>query len=121
MAQLRVLPNSQGELGSGNSTTKPVKEVQLVSNFPSYATPRISKTIQTLGKILKPHEVTDAAPVLSLGEGSTIYIIETWRNTGKPISDMSVKSLISQQDRSQTYNLPNAPKFSAGKVISKKR
>ena len=33
---------------------------------------------------------------------------------------MSVKSLISQQDRAQTDNLPNAPKFAAGKVISEK-
>ena len=59
-------------------------------------------------------------PLLSLGEGSAIDLIETWRNPGKPISDMSVKSLTSQQDRAQTYNLANAPKFEAGEVISKK-
>ena len=57
--------------------------------------------------------------MLSLGEGATIDLLKTWRNPGKPISDMSAKSLTSQQDRPQTYNLANAPRFAAGKAISK--
>ena len=70
MVQLRVLPNIQRRIGQRkNSTTKPVKEAQYVANFPSYKTPMIAKTILTLGKILNPHEVFDATPVLSLGGG----------------------------------------------------
>ena len=93
--------------------------MHLVANFPAYATPNIAKTILTLGKVLNPHELFEATPVLILGEGSTIDLLKTWGNPGKPISGMSAKSLTSQQDRAQIYNLPNAPRFAEGKVTPK--
>ena len=100
--------------------TKPVKEAQWVSNFSSYTTQRVTKTILTLCKILNPHEVFDVTPALSLGEGSTTDLIETWRNPGAPISDMSVKSLISQQDRAKHIIYQTLQSFRQEKSASKK-
>ena len=82
MAQLHVLPKSHRRINQQKkSTAEPVKVAQLVSNFSAYATPNIVKTILTLGKILNTNEVFNVAPVLSLGEGSTIDLL---KNLEKP-------------------------------------
>ena len=73
----------------------------MVSNLPTYTTPKVTKLKHTLGNILNPHEVDEIAPVVYLGRGSLIKDLQTWRKPGKPISDMSVKALTPQKDKSQ--------------------
>ena len=73
-----------------------------------------------MGEILNPHGIFEITPALSLGERSAIEFPRTWRNAVKPISDMSVKALTPQQDKAQTPNLENAPKFADGNHISTK-
>ena len=92
----------------------------MVSNFSSYTTPKITRTILTMGKILNPHGIFEITPLLSLGGVVAMEVLQTWRNRGKPISDMSVKALTPQQDKAQTPNLENAPKFADGNHISTK-
>ena len=70
MVQLHVLPHShQRILGKSKHPLKKTdKEAQLVSNFPSGATPKVAKLVQTLGNILNPHEVYEI-PTSSLSRG----------------------------------------------------
>ena len=122
MAQVRVLPHSQKRIlkNAKRPTKEAGKEVQLVSNFSSYTTQKVTRLIQTLGKILNPHEVYEFPPVVNLGEGSWIKDLQTRRQPGKLVSDMSTKSLSPQQDESRKYNLANTPKFEAAEHISLK-
>ena len=94
--------------------------MQLVSIFSSYTTPKVTRLIQTLGEILNPIEVYEFSPVVNLGEGSWIKDVQTRRQPGKLVSDMSAKALSPQQDKDQKYNLANTPKFEAGEHISLK-
>ena len=122
MDQVHVLPQSRRKISQcrKHSTNRASKEAQSVSNSPSCTTPKITRTILTMGKILNPHGTFEISPALSLWEGSWVKDLQTWRNPGGPISDMSVKSLTPQQDKARAYNLENAPKFADGKRISTK-
>ena len=112
MAHVHVFPHSRRRISQmqKSSTNKANKEAQLVSNFPPYTTPKITRTILTMCEILNPHEIFEITPVLSLGEGSAMEVPQTWRNPGKSISDMSAKALTSHRDKAQTSNLPKCSK-----------
>ena len=98
------------------------KGAQLVSNFSSYATPIVDKNKLTLGNVSNPYEAIHFSPVLSLGKGSWVECLQTWRNAGEQISEMSAESLITQEEKSNntTYLTPPelAPESSLGKVTS---
>ena len=84
MAQLRVLPHSHQRIldEAKHSLKKADKEAQLVSNFSTYTTPKVTKLIHTLGNILNPHEFYEISPVVHLGEVSLIKDLQTRR---KPV------------------------------------
>ena len=68
MAQLHISPHSQRRiLGKAKHPLKKAdSEAQLVSNFPTYTTPKVTKLIHTLGNILNPREVYEISLVVYL-------------------------------------------------------
>ena len=103
MAQLHALPHSHQRIldKAKHPLKKADKEAQLVSNFSTYTAPKVTKLIQTLGNILNPHEIYEISPVVYLGEGPWIKDLQTWRQPGAQISDMSAKALTSQKDKAK--------------------
>ena len=103
VAQAHVFPRIlQGILKNAKHPTMEAgTKVQLVSNISSYETPKVTRLIQTLGGIINPHEVYEFPPVVNLGEWSWIKDLQTWRQPGKLVSDMSARALSPQQDKAQ--------------------
>ena len=119
MAQLYVLPQIRKRIiqQEKESSGKACEEVQFVSNFSTYATPRVSRNTLTLGKIPNPYGIFEVPPVQSSGMGSLAECLRTWKNTGKPISEMSTQSLLTQENRVKSSN---APRFTAWAPLSGK-
>ena len=122
IVRLFVLPKSQkGVLEQKRDfPEKARQEVQLVSNFSSYATPIVTMNNLTLCNISNPYEIDQVSTVLSLGEGSRIECLQTWSNQGKQISEMSTESLRTQEEKAIQYNVSNAPRIRDGGPLSKR-
>ena len=121
MAQAHILPLSLAKIQKKQHPLKKMdKEAQLVSNFATHIPPEVAKLAQTSGNILNPHEVYKTSVVSYLGGESVIDDLETWRQPGKQIPDMSAEQLTSQEDREKLYNSANSPKFEAcGEIHTK--
>ena len=89
----------------------------MVCNYDPYTSSRAESIDLQLGRISNPYEVIRVAPVPSVGEGSQSQWIQTRGNPGKPISEMSINSLQSQEERARHFNALNAIVVGPGKPL----
>ena len=87
--------------------------MKLVSNFESYAAPKVTKLVQTLGNIANPRDQYKTS-VAYLGNNAILTDLTTWRQPGKQVSDMSPKQLSSKEGRIKLRKYAHSPKFEAG-------
>ena len=88
MIQIHVLPVSLKRIeAKQNRRKKEEEEAKLISNFASYATPKVTKLVQTLGNIVNPHDQYKTS-VAYLGNNAILTDLTTWRKPGKQFPDM---------------------------------
>ena len=116
--QIHVLPVSLKRIETKqNRQMKDGEGVELISNFESYATPKVTKFVRTLGNITDPH-YRYKTPVAYLGNNAILKDLTTWRQPGKQSPDMPHKQLSSQEGGINSINTLIPQNSKKGKKVS---
>ena len=81
----------------------------MVANFNPFANTEVGKVELTLCNIVNPSEISQVFPVHSSRGGPCAQWPQTWRNPGKPISEMSANSLSTQEEKINKTTLKMLP------------
>ena len=111
MIKIFVLPGSRQRI----DTNQKKEEVELVPNIESYATPEVTKLVQTVGKIANPHDQYKTS-VAYLENNAILTDLKTRRQHAKPFSDISTEQLVSHEERIKIRKYDDSPKFEAGET-----